>query len=257
MSDGQPATEYKRKVMLGVPAYGGLSEGAAAGAYRANGRADTKVLIRMVNNSLLAHSFNLLWCRALNTAKAEGLGYFAMMHSDIEPPLGWVDALIDELEAKNLDVLGVAVAIKDPRGLTSTAVARDDGDTFRTHCRLSMAEIHRLPETFTSDDLGGRKLLLNTGLWVCRHGDWWPNLFFTINDKIIIGADGNYHAAVEPEDWFASRLFHEMGLKVGCTRKLAVNHRGHQPYPNNLVWGQWKHDESHVERSILDELPAP
>jgi hypothetical protein len=115
-----------------------------------------------------------------------------------------------------------------------------------------MSELHRLPETFTSDDLGGRKLLLNTGLWVCRYGDWWPHLYFTVNDRIAITADGDYFAQVEPEDWFASRLFHEMGLRVGCTRKLKVDHRGQMPYPNDVPWGQEQYDASHVDRSVLD-----
>lgn len=247
-------TEFKRKCLLGIPCYGGFTQGAAVGAFGPTNRPDTRVIRSMVNNSLLAHSFNMLWCRALNVADSAGLTHFAMQHGDIEPEQGWLDTLIDEMEAKELDVLGVAVAIKDPRGLTSTAVARDDGDTWRTHCRLTMAEIHRLPETFTSADIGGRKLLLNTGLWVCRRGPWWPNLFFTINDRIMIGEDGKYHPQVEPEDWFASRLFHEMGLKVGCTRKVVVGHRGQQVYPNNLVWGQHQFDESHLERSMLDDL---
>lgn len=249
--------ERKKRVLLGTPAYGGLTEGAARGIYRAGGKR-AEVLLCQVNNSLLAHSFNLLWCKALNERRKNGLDYFAMQHADIEPQPGWLDVLIDELEAKQLDVLGVAVAIKDPRGLTSTAVARSDGDPWRTHCRLTMHELHRLPETFTSDDIGGRPLLLNTGLWVCKFGEWADQVHFTINDRICVDPEtGEYFAQVESEDWFFSRLLHEQGLKIGCTRKVPVDHRGNLPFTNSIPWGAERYDGSHLERSILDDVDEP
>lgn len=255
MTDGKP--EIKRKVMLGVPCYGGLTQGAAVGVSEASGRADTRVLVRMVSHSLLAHSFNQIWAKALNMAKAKGLDYFAMIHSDVEPQVGWLDVLIDELEARRLDVLGVAVPLKDPRGLTSTALASDDGDPWQVHCRLSMAEIHQLPETFTGDDLGGRKLLLNTGLWVCRFDPSWASrVHFTINDRIVLGEGGEYEAEVESEDWWFSRRLHEFGLKVGCTRKVPVDHRGQYTFTNVTPWGRWAFDEARVDRSSILSTPT-
>lgn len=254
MSDGKP--EYRRKVMLGVPCYGGLTQGAAVGAFRASDRDDTKVLLRLVSHSLLAHGFNQLWCKALNEAAARGLTHFAMIHSDIEPPPGWLDALTDELEAKGLDVLSAAVPLKDPRGLTSTALASDDGDPWRTHCRLSVAEVHRLPETFTPADLGGRKLLLNTGLWVCKFDpDWASQVHFTITDRIVRGADGEYAAEVDSEDWHFSRQLNALGLKLGCTRKVLVDHRGHYPFTSAAPWGAWAFDRTQLTRSVLEDQP--
>lgn len=255
MSDDTPTK--KRKVLLGSPGYGGMSHGAAVGVFKASLRpATTTTIIEMVSHSLLAHGFNQLWCQALNVAAKDGLGYFAMIHSDIEPQPGWLDVLIDELEAQQLDVLGVAVPIKDARGLTSIAVARDDGDTWNTHCRLTMTEIHRLPETFTSADLGGKKLLLNTGLWVCKFDPAWAEqVHFTINDRIVKDPDGTYYPQVESEDWFFSRLLHEQQLKVGCTRKVPLGHRGETAFPNANPWGRWKYDENHLEQSILGPEP--
>lgn len=249
-----------KTVVLASPCYGGLSPMAARAVYRASARPDLyKVRVATQDNSLLAHCFNIMWCGALNLAKAEPVDYFAMIHNDQEPEAGWLDVLIEELEAKSLDVLGVAVAIKDQRGLTSTAVARDDGDTYRTHCRLTTTEVHRLPETFTSDDIGGKKLLLNTGLWVCKFDPAWASkVHFEINDRIVVGEDGKYHAQVEPEDWHFSRLLHEQGLKIGCTRKLLVGHRGQAVYPNT-PFGRWPFDHSHLTESILgpDTTPTP
>ena len=88
------------------------------------------------------------------------------------------------MEAKDLDILGVAIPIKDNRGMTSIAIG-EPGDNWRVKCRLSLREIHSLPVTFTSDDIGGQ-LLLNTGLWVCRFDPRWnTQVHFEINDRIV------------------------------------------------------------------------
>lgn len=243
--------DTRKKAFLGMPGYGCVSGAAARGFFRAS--ATLNVALRMQESSLLAHNFNLLWCHALNLHhKGGGLDYFAMQHSDVEPADGWLDALVAELEAKDLDVLGVVVPIKDTRGVTSTALGRDDGSPWRVHCRLTMTEVMRLPETFTSADVGGRPLLLNTGLWVCRFGDWCRQVRFTINDRIVIDADGDFVPEVEPEDWYFSRLLHGLGLRVGCTRKIAVGHRGHMTFGNTKAWGLNGFDREYVGRSPLD-----
>ncbi len=257
MSGETTATDTRKKALLGMPGYGAITGGAARGFFRSS--AKLNVVMRMQESSLLAHNFNALWCQALNLHRRSGLDYFAMIHADIEPPDGWLDTLVDELEAKQLDVLGVAVPIKDVRGVTSTALAREDGDPWRVHCRLTMSDLHRLPETFTAADIpGGRPLLLNTGLWVCRFGDWCRKVRFTINDRIVVDKDGDYIPQVEPEDWYFSRLLNELGLRVGCTRKVDVGHRGHMTFGNTRVWGNNAFDREYVDRSPLDEdRPTP
>lgn len=251
------ADRSARQVFLGQPGNGQLTAGAAAGFWRATRLPDAQVYRQYVEGSLLANNFNALWCTALNLAR-EGTfraSHFAMIHSDVEPVPYWLDALLDELEARDLDVLGVVVPIKDPHGLTSIALDRPDGDTWRPLCRLTMAEVHRLPETFTSEDLG-HPLLINTGLWVCRFGDWADRVRFTINDEIVRDPSGRYHAQTEPEDWYVSRLFHELGLRVGCTRKIPVTHRGPAPFSNQHAWGE-PYDSAWIGRSLVpDDLPG-
>jgi SAM-dependent methyltransferase len=175
--------------------------------------------------------------------------YFAMLHDDIGPDDFWLDTLIEELEAKQLDVLSVVVPIKDTKGTTSTAI---DGDTtWRPKCRITMKEVMTLPETFTSEDVGG-PLLLNTGCWVARFDqDWNRKVHFTINDRIVFnkGTD-RYESEVEPEDWYFSRLLHELDLKIGATRKVAVTHRGEVDFSNQHTWGK-PFDEQLVSESQL------
>jgi hypothetical protein len=253
----------RKTICLGMPHYGSLTPGAAAGfylAHSAGGDVERKRVLPeelSVNglqqgSSLLAQNFNVLWCWALNEARRGRCDYFAMQHSDIEPEHWWLDKGVAELKAKGLDVLGVVAPIKDQRGRTSTALDNKDGDTWRVHCRLTMKEVHRLPETFTSEDLG-YPLLINTGLWVCRFREEWARkVHFTVNDRICFDPVKEvYFPQVEPEDWFASRLFHELGLKVGCTRKVALGHRGEALYGNTHPWGE-EYDAEYVTASVLD-----
>lgn len=208
-----------------------------------------------MESSLLAANFNNLWCAALNAAhQGRRVDYFAMIHDDIGAQDHWLDMLIDELEDKNLDVLGVAVPIKDDRGVTSCAV--DGEGTWRPKCRITMQELHSLPETFTSEDVGG-PLLINTGLWVCKFDmNWAKQVHFTINDRIVFStADNRYHAEVEPEDWYFSRLCHELELKIGVTRKIKVMHRGKMDFSNHVVFGNAHDTEYGHEDGVCEVFP--
>jgi hypothetical protein len=232
----EPTTD--RKIVLGMPGYGKQTAAAGRSLWRAcadmNG-----VSVEYSPGSLLACNFNKLWCTALNLAHSgQRVDYFAMLHDDIGCEDFWLDKLIAELEAKELDVLGVVVPIKDSRGVTSIAL-HHEGDNWNPECRLTMRDVYQLPETFTSDDLNGAKLLLNTGCWVVKwNQEWCRKVHFEINDRIIFDRGCNmYRPEVESEDWFFSRLLNEIGLKIGATRKVAVKHEGDIEFVNTMPWG--------------------
>ncbi len=258
-----------RRVLIGMPGYSNLTGDASRGYWRATRLPDSQVIYKYNHGSLLAANFNGLWTHALNVVHRGGrLDYFAMQHADVGPEDWWLDTLIDELEARDLDVLGVVVPIKDGHGTTSLALGRPDGDPWRPLCRLTMAEVYRLPETFTSEDLG-HPILLNTGLWVCRFDLEWARLVhFTINDRIVFDQKADcYRAQCEPEDWCFSRLLHELGapgsptdgcrpLRIGATRKVTLNHRGEVDFPNTHAWGE-AYDSAWVDSSVVpDDLPG-
>jgi SAM-dependent methyltransferase len=247
---GEATGETRKSVCLGMPGYAAMTGGAARGFYRASRTLDVR--LHQTESSLLAHNMNRLWCWALNTAhKGDPVHYFAMQHSDIEPEDFWLDKLAALLDETGLDVLGVVAPIKDQRGVTSTAVARPDTN-WRVAHRLTMREVHRLPETFTSADVGG-PLLLNTGLWVCRFDEAWAKkVHFEINDRIYWDPTRKeYTPEVEPEDWFVSRLFHELGLKVGCTRAVELGHRGAALFGNTNPWGTNDFDREYLSASTV------
>jgi hypothetical protein len=241
------------RTFLGMPGYGKQTADAGRGLWRA--RQDmANVMVQYRQGSLLAANFNGLWCGALNAChNGDKIQYFAMLHDDIGPQDFWLDTLIAELEAKELDVLGVAVPIKDHKGMTSLSI--DGGDTWLPKCRLSLHEILGLPETFTSEDVGG-DLLLNTGCWVCKFNpEWARKISFTINDRIVFNkATNQYESQVEPEDWYFSRLCHEIGLKIGATRKIRVTHRGETDFNNFSDWGTQSFDQCYVNESQLPTL---
>lgn len=250
-----PATAPTDKpvALLGVPTFGDLSAGAALGAFRASRGEKFDFNIKVSTGSLLALNFNRLWCEALNAAAKGRCDYFAMLHADVEPELWWLDTLVAEMEAHNLEVLGAAVPIKDTRGVTSIALERDDPDGWHVHGRLTMSEVHRLPETFTAADLG-RPLLLNTGLWVCRFNrQWAEQVHFEINDAIRRNEDGEYVALNEPEDWNFSRQLNALGLRIGCTRKVKLGHKGPAVFGNTHAWGHHQYDRDNgLTMSPLD-----
>lgn len=247
----------KKVAYLGMPTYGSMTDGAARGFFVATHPGSELVVNRKTQcSSLLALNMNHLWCWALNAEfRGERVDYFAMQHSDIQPLNGWLDDLIEELEANQLDVLGVVAPIKDQEGKTSIAMAHPSGDPFQITGRLTMREVYRLPETFTSEHVG-HSLLLNTGLWVVKWGDWCKQIHFTVNDEIAFAEDKHcYLPQVESEDWFISRAFHALGLKVGCTRKIELGHAGHAVFGNTQPWGSLEFDKYHLEKSILDDKP--
>lgn len=249
------------RVFLGMPGYGSLTMGASRGLWRSSrgtaGGRPLALTIEHSSSSLLAHGFNRLWCAALNMClRGDSVSYFAMLHSDISPEDFWLDKLIEELEAKQLDVLSAVVPIKSGHGLTSTALDNGTGDTWNPLCGLTMQEVHELPETFTSEDVG-HPLLLNTGCWVCRFDmEWATQVRFQINDRIVFDkSTGQYVSQVEPEDWYFSRLCNEMGLRIGATRKVSLGHGGSMDFTNDRPWGQWSHDERYVRESVLADKP--
>ena len=235
-----------RKVLyLGMPCHAQPELGAARGLFRATRggpKAPIEVQVTYVQASLLNANCNALLAWALSAKKAgRRVDYFGILHADVCPPDHWAEVLVEELEAKGLDLLSVAVPIKDPRGLVSTAIGHPGAqDYYKAHCRLTMGELYRLPPTFTAEDLGcpDRPLLVNTGLFVARMGPWAERVVFQDLNRIIETADG-YRVETFPEDWHFARQCWQLGLKIGCTRKVVVDHRGPQAFSSAGPWGRF------------------
>ena len=222
---GQPRLP---KVVLALPSYSGwrINSSAVLNAMRS----PFPIKSVEVVSSLLAHGFNKAWALALNE-RSSGITHFAMLHADVQPlPEDWLSRMIREMDRYRAGVLSVSLPIKNPRGLTSTAL--DLGDNWRVQ-RLMQKEIQARPETWTDPTL-----LINTGLMLVDFTQPWVEDFaFTINDRIIKNAYGKWEAEVESEDWYFSRFLHKHGISVYVTRTIAALHSGEHAWSNQGTWG--------------------
>lgn len=193
--------------------------------------------------SLLTFNFNTLWAGLLNRRDEVGLTHFAMTHDDIIPEAGWLVKLIDELERNDADIVSAIVPIKDERGAVSTAI--DDTGDIWTPRRLTLHEVHRMPETFTHP-----AILLNTGLWVCRMDrPWVDKVCFRQADKIEVNAGGLREVHTIPEDWDFSRQVRDAGgTRLFATRRVKLYHERRE-WTNARPWGTWHTDMDLIRES--------
>jgi hypothetical protein len=221
-------------VFLAMPHASSRVEAGAAMALWQPSLAGVDARAVCLQASLLTHSFNCLWASMLNDP---AFTHFAMIHSDVCPDPGWLDVLLAELDATGADLVSAVVPLKNGRGLTSTAL--DTGDPWCPR-RLSLAEIWERDETWTEPGL-----LLNTGLWVCRRGDWCERVQFRQQDRVRRGPSGTFEVHTIPEDWDFTRQVREHGGRVYATRKVHLYHERRE-FHTAKPWGQWKTDEEYV-----------
>ncbi len=189
--------------------------------------------------SLLATNFNHLLCKARNS-RAEGKWTdFGMHHADISAPPGWLDVMVEEKRRTSADILSVVVPIKDERRLTSTGTVQEGGHIRR----LTLKEVHQLPETFCAADLAQlgihTPMVVNTGLMLVDFTQPWSDEWhFSIGDAIQKQPDGTFSPACLPEDWNFSSWANSRGLKVYATRKVPVGH-----WDGGACWDNGKHED--------------
>lgn len=209
-------------------------------------------VVRVINqSSILTKNFNVLWAAALNLWERGEITHLVMLHSDAVPAPGFLNTLHEELYASGADLLSAVMAIKDMRGLSSTAIS-DPLTNWEPAARLTMTEIMQLPETFKIEDCGfpERVLLANTGCWIANlnspvfhktNQDGTLAAHFSVRDRIP-RRNGIWTIDCESEDWFFSRKIFENGGKVAVTRKIPILHQGGSAWPNNVAWGSSQHD---------------
>ncbi len=252
-TDRAPPLE-KPLCLVGLPHSGSMTPESMSSLTQASETCRVDVVPQ--GSSLLCHNFNRLWAHALNMVPRPK--YFAMHHSDILAPPGWVDLMIAEMEAHDAVMCSAVVAIKDFFGLTSTALMDATDGTIR---RVTSHEMALLPKTFDGESLRRLwdvpdeheiALCVNTGLWVCRFDEWAEGICFETGDSITREAKPGHPrgeefvARVFPEDWMFSSELAKQGRKVIATQKLSVIHFGRAPFgsggSNHKSWGSSQTD---------------
>jgi predicted O-methyltransferase YrrM len=203
-------------------------------------RGEHQVLFDNMDTSACCVSFNYLLLRALEQHDLGNADYFLLWHSDIVPENYFLDKLVKIAQEKQAGILAAVVAIKDEKGLTSTAIDEPVGDLpqyWRVR-RLTMTEVMDLPPTFTHSGL-----LNNTGLMLVDLSQPWVRDIYFHFDDAIITHHGKRLPVVMPEDWMFSRDARKLGCKeIWATREVAADHFGVSSYPNSQRWGTMKTD---------------
>jgi hypothetical protein len=240
-------------IFLGQPLYGREVDcGAATAATVGGSKGKLTYSYARYGGSSLPHVFNMLWTGALSNPQFK---YFAMLHGDLEPETGWLDVLYDEMKRTGATVVSVSNAIKDDKGVTSTAVGSPT-DLY-DYRRITTTEQLRLPQTFGIEEIAaagiwspdrtdGKCLLANTGCWIADLT--WPHWKTTDENgflkfrfeqfhRVQVWPDGHYNCEFAPEDWLMSRYVHNNGGKVVATRAVKTIHVGTRVFPNYIAWG--------------------
>lgn len=229
-----------QQVMIGIPSYDGKISIYTMNKLLDPG--DTPHCFSFSQSSLLAYSFNQLWCDALN-ARQKGVTHFLMIHADVVPEAGFLDKMMAIMERETADILSVILPIKNPLGTTTTAI---DNDAWKPS-RFTMRQLAKMPKTFTHP-----RLLINTGLMLVKlESPWIFRVHFNIKDGLERDKNGLYQPLSASEDWQFSRLARKEGARrIFATSEVMADHIGAQLYPNVQVWGKWETDEANGEARL-------
>lgn len=233
-------------IMLGMPGPH-MEFGSACGFFGAS----RVHQVRRLNSPDHLDNFSLLLVEALNARRRGEITHYAMQHADVAPAQGWLDALLEEMQAAQVSFISGTVPIRDSRGLLSCGVAdpaRGPWDIpFR---RLTVRESLDLPPTFTAADLGypGFCLLHNNGLilldlrderFFAEDADGLLCCTWNFPRRIARRADGSYGLTIVSEDWWVSWQIHRLGIPSAITRRIPTVH-GRQVSVNNFEpWGTY------------------
>ncbi|HSV94498.1 MAG TPA: glycosyltransferase [Spirochaetia bacterium] len=205
-----------KTLLLTMPTYDKKCKVRSAMALFCSNAKDFHIERSSFNSSVIPIGFNTLWDFGIKGK----YDYFAMIHSDIEPEEGWLEKMLNEMNENNLDVISAVIAIKNEQGMSSIAVNTTDKWHYRN---ISIEEAKKLSKTFT--EFEGKSLLINTGLMICKMGDWAKDVIFRFQSNKV---NGEYVTIDEGYDF--SHQLHDKGLRVGATTVVKIIHDGWKNY---------------------------
>lgn len=250
-------------IFVGCPTYNGsLDSGTARGIFQ-TATEKHQVIPCIASGSLLTSNCNKLWVSCLNSIlDGHPIKWFALLHADIEPCENWLDILVDEAEKHDADMMAAMVAIKDSRGVTSTAIGGwNERGRAGALGRLTMRQIWHpdfpetfdmamaaealanLPEPLRVEGIPETTLWNNTGCMVVRAdriGD--GRVCFETREGIEQLPDGHWRHWDFSEDWYFAQAVADAGGKVMATRKVTCQHKGGAAFPNDKPWGSVAND---------------
>jgi hypothetical protein len=265
-------------VFLGCPTHDGRILDGCANVFYRNASQHHRVESFVATFSLLTANCNILWAMALNLYEAKQVDWFALIHSDVQPEINWIDRLIAEADAHGADLMSAVIPIKNEKGLTSTAIS-DPNDDCGKFIRLTTSQVRHpsFPVTFDGETAvqglrslpanlriqapAGVRLLCNTGCMVCRLGPWCdPRKVYFDEVTRFERINNQWKPFIRSEDWFFTGQAVAAGAKVMATTTLQVLHHGQTPFPNNQAWGSPLDEEGIGQWEALSKMqssPSP
>ena len=196
------------------------------------------VLAGHAESQTSANNMQELWATVKNFRDDGACTHMAMIHSDIDAPMGWVNVLWNEARLNNLALISAVVAIKEPSGRTSTAVGSST-DPWRVKRFIRVQDRYRMPQTFTTDNIREDPddvLLVNNGLMLLDLRGEWTDEYNFICPSVVEkdAASGKWRHRFRSEDWELSRLLHSRGIPYGATWAVRVAHLGNGRWLNDM-----------------------
>lgn len=235
-----------KKVLLVRPFYKSREPESDDASKRASLRDGVVVHYASDENNMTCKNFNALLALCMNEG---GYDYWGLLHGDVAPAPGFIDAMIDSCESHGLDATHIPCRYKNDSGLVMTALGRP-GQIWGPNRQLTTAELAQLPQTFDAEtlssfwDMPGRILLPNTGCMLWKIGDWierFPG--FQMIDQFGRNAlTGDWVARSVSEDYWFGFWAHDNGVKVGATQHAC----GH--------WGRKEYSTAHISGQLRDEM---
>lgn len=228
-------------VFVGMPRRGEEAHAAAVAGMFACTDGEIAHTVGWAQGSLLTHTFNTLYAKALNLRKSHGVTHFAMIHSDVCPDRFWLDVLMSEMNRVGATLISAVIPQRSMTGLTSTAIDHqppgEDGvlaEAWWNPKPLTLKECFQQEETWTHPGL-----LVNTGLMLFDITEPWAlDICFEQQDRITWKGD-EFAAETIPEDWNLLREVKYFGGTVWATRKVGLYHDT-QNCHNRSPWGEQK-----------------
>lgn len=227
------------KIFIAIPSYDGKIDFRLCNALMQASKG-VEHSFNYRNSSLLAWTFNGLWCDALNQRSKKGYTHFLMVHADIIPEPWFADKMLAIIEEEKAAILSAVIPIKNANGLTSTAIDTDEWKP----SRLTTTQVQQHPTPTFSHP----RLLVNTGLMMVDLRKPWVNdAFFTVRDGIERDHNGVYSQRCQPEDWAFSRAARKANAgRICATKAVGALHVGSFDFSNQHSWG-WETDEAYGE----------
>jgi predicted O-methyltransferase YrrM len=197
--------------------------------------------VRPINQSMQE-----MLASALTGFEAGNISHMAFLSSDFSTQPGWLDVMMDEMDARDADLISVAAPLEEGNGVLSCGWG-DPEVPLGLFRRFTMREVYNLPPTFNvrQTEYPDKFLLHGNACWVA---DLRKDVFRAVdpanglkasflNHSWVFKEGMMWYAGEEMPSWYWSRRLAELGAKTLITRKILLKRQITKEISNGEAWG--------------------